>query len=71
MDVTKTLSEIEVEILLLIKDGYTSSEIGGLRNCSTRTIEKHRSNMIKKLGIKSDTNALLRYAISFSTKALE
>lgn len=68
MDVTNPLSEIEVEILLLIKNGYTSSEIGNLRNCSTRTIEKHRSNMIKKLGITPSANALLRYAISYFTK---
>jgi DNA-binding NarL/FixJ family response regulator len=69
MDVTKTLSEIEVEILLLIKNGYTSNEISDLRNCSTRTIEKHRSNRIKKLGIKPSENALLRYAISNSVKS--
>ena len=64
MDVSNQLSEVELEILLYIKEGYTSSEIGNLRNCSVRTIEKHRSNMIKKLEIESSAQALLRYAIS-------
>jgi DNA-binding CsgD family transcriptional regulator len=68
MDETNPLSEIEREILLLIKDGYTSSEIGDLRNCSTRTVEKHRSNMIKKLGVKSSPQALMRYAILHKTE---
>ena len=53
------LSQTEIEILFLIKKGITSSQIAKLKNCSTRTIEKHRSNIIKKLNLKSSQNTLL------------
>lgn len=53
------LSEIELEILGHIKTGKTSAEIAIIRDCSVRTIEKHRSNIIKKMGMKSSQNALL------------
>lgn len=53
------LSAVELKILHAIKNGMTSSEIAKLRNCYSRTIEKHRSNIIKKLGIASSQNALL------------
>jgi len=55
----KALSKIEKEILQKIKEGFTSGEIAMERGCSVRTVEKHRSNMIDKLGIKSTQNALL------------
>ncbi|MEZ4779133.1 MAG: helix-turn-helix transcriptional regulator [Flavobacteriaceae bacterium] len=57
------LSQIELEILTLIKEGYISKEIAGIRNCSSRTVEKHRSNIIKKLGIESSQHALLLWIV--------
>ncbi|MBW2937642.1 helix-turn-helix transcriptional regulator [Aureisphaera sp. CAU 1614] len=59
----KMLSKVEREILLNIKQGKTSAEIAAVRNCSTRTVEKHRSNIIQKLGIKSSQNALLLWIV--------
>ena len=53
------LSVSEHEILCLIKEGYTSPQIAEIRKCSSRTIEKHRSNIIKKLNIPSTQNSLL------------
>lgn len=53
------LSKIELNILYHIKNGLTSTEISKIRNCSSRTIEKHRSNIIQKLGLKPSQNALL------------
>jgi DNA-binding NarL/FixJ family response regulator len=53
------LSNSELEILRYIKEGYSSPQIAGFRNCSSRTVEKHRSNIIKKLKINSTQNALL------------
>ncbi len=53
------LSVSEHEILSLIKDGYTSPQIAKFRKCSSRTVEKHRSNIIKKLNIPSTQNGLL------------
>lgn len=56
------LSKSEREILKLIGEGKTSSEIGALRFTSVSTVEKHRKNMIKKLGV-SGKGELLRYAL--------
>jgi len=58
-DVLSVLSNSEKEILQFIQRGLSSSEIAVIRECSSRTVEKHRSNIIKKLGIKSSQNALL------------
>ena len=49
----------EIEILGYIKNGLSSAQIAKLRNCSVRTIEKHRSNLIAKLNIPPSQNALL------------
>lgn len=56
--ITKQLSKTEIDILQYIKEGHTSAEISCIRNCSPRTVEKHRSNIIQKLGIKSSQMAL-------------
>lgn len=61
---TVPLSAIEKSILQFIKQGLTSAEIAKKRNCSIRTIEKHRSNIIKKLGLKSSQNALLVWTLN-------
>jgi len=53
------LTAIEFQILKFIKEGYSSPQIAGFRNCSSRTVEKHRSNIIKKLNINSTQNTLL------------
>jgi DNA-binding CsgD family transcriptional regulator len=54
---------IELEIILCIKEGKTSREIAIIRNCAPRTIEKHRSNIIKKLGLTTSQNALLIWIV--------
>ena len=53
------LTSTELQIIEFIKKGYSSPQIASFRNCSSRTIEKHRSNIIKKLKINSTQNALL------------
>lgn len=57
-------SEAEIEIIQWVRKGKTSVEIAELRNCSPRTIEKHRSNIIKKLAIKPSPNAILIWAMN-------
>lgn len=56
------LSKSEREILKLIGQGKTSSQIADIRFTAVSTVEKHRKNMIFKLGI-SGKGELLRYAI--------
>lgn len=56
-------SETEREIIAWVRKGKTSAEIAAERNCSIRTIEKHRSNIIKKLELKPRPNAILIWAL--------
>lgn len=56
------LSKSEREILVLIGQGKTTSEIADIRFTAVSTVEKHRKNMIRKLGL-SGKGELLRYAL--------
>jgi DNA-binding NarL/FixJ family response regulator len=56
------LSTRESEIVKLIAEGLTSREIGELLHISEKTVERHRSNILDKLGLR-DRVALTRYAI--------
>ncbi len=56
------LSKSEREILRLIGEGKTTSEIANIRFTAVSTVEKHRKNMIRKLGL-SGKGELLRYAL--------
>jgi DNA-binding NarL/FixJ family response regulator len=56
------LSPRESEVVKLIAEGHSSREIGALLHISDRTVERHRSNALDKLGLK-DRVALTRYAI--------
>lgn len=53
----------EQEVLSYIVKGLTSSEIGEKLFISPRTVDKHRTNLLKKLGLKN-TASLVRYALS-------
>ncbi|WP_124979706.1 response regulator transcription factor [Nonlabens xiamenensis] len=57
------LSPSESEILKLIAQGKSSSEIAAIRFTAVSTISKHRKNMIQKLGLKGK-GELMRYALS-------
>jgi DNA-binding NarL/FixJ family response regulator len=56
------LSARESEVVKLIAEGLTSREIGELLSISDKTVERHRANVLEKLGLK-DRVALTRYAI--------
>ncbi len=56
------LSTREREVLKLIAEGKSSKEIGDLLFISTRTVERHRANMMEKLNFKKATD-LVKYAI--------
>jgi DNA-binding NarL/FixJ family response regulator len=66
-DISK-LTERELEVLKLVKEGFSSKEIAEKLFLSTRTIEAHRSFILKKLNIKN-TPALMKF-ISDSTSDL-
>jgi DNA-binding NarL/FixJ family response regulator len=52
----------ESEVVKLIAEGLTSREIGEVLHISEKTVERHRSNALDKLGLR-DRVALTRYAI--------
>jgi len=56
------LSKSEREILKLIGEGKATSEIAEIRFTAVSTVEKHRKNMIRKLGL-AGKGELLRYAL--------
>lgn len=56
------LSKTEQEILRYISQGKTSREIAEIRYSSVSTIETHRKNMTRKLGLHG-SGELYRYAI--------
>ena len=52
----------EREIIKLIAEGKSSKEIGGLLFISSRTVQHHRANIMRKLNLKK-TADLVKYAI--------
>lgn len=52
----------EKEVLGHLVDGLKSSEIAEKLFISPRTVDKHRTNLLKKLGLKN-TASLVRYAL--------
>lgn len=54
------LSEREIEIIQLIKNGLSSKEIAAKLDISLKTVEVHRHNILKKLNLKN-TAALVNF----------
>jgi DNA-binding NarL/FixJ family response regulator len=48
-----TLSQREKNVLSLVTEGKTSREIGACLGIASRTVEAHRSSILKKLGVRS------------------
>lgn len=63
--VLSQLSFSERKVFELIIEQKTTKEIANLLFLSEKTIEAHRSAIIRKLGIESERNALLKYAAQF------
>ena len=61
------LTPTERKIMRMIADGNSSKEIGAELSIHYRTIENHRTNICRKLGIEG-ANALLRFALQNKAK---
>ncbi|WP_159770857.1 response regulator [Streptomyces sp. HM190] len=58
----RAITDREEEILKLVAEGHTSQEIADILVISVKTVERHRANLLQKLGLR-DRLELTRYAI--------
>ncbi|WP_221249291.1 response regulator [Desulfuromonas versatilis] len=58
----ESLSEREQQVFLLVVEGNSTSEISKILCVSPKTIEKHRANISKKLGLTNPVD-MVKYAI--------
>jgi DNA-binding NarL/FixJ family response regulator len=58
----KTLTPREIEVARLVSEGLSSKEVASQLNLSVRTVEKHRANIMDKLGVR-EVASLVRYCI--------
>jgi DNA-binding NarL/FixJ family response regulator len=56
------LTDREDEVVKLIAEGHSSKEIAAILVISPRTVERHRANVLAKLGMR-DRTELTRYAV--------
>lgn len=56
------LSEREQQVFRLVAQGFSTSKIGDLLCVSPKTVEKHRTSIMSKLGVH-DRLGLMKYAI--------
>ncbi len=61
-DLLDTLTPREREIFQLAAQGLSNPQIAEVLSLSARTVEMHRGNLMKKLGLKSQTE-LVKYAV--------
>jgi two-component system response regulator NreC len=62
LDSYETLTTREREVLHLVAQGETTPVIAARLGVSPRTIETHRTNLMRKLGLRTQTD-LIRYAL--------
>lgn len=62
----QTLTAREKEVLQLIVKGFKNQQMSDFMCVSLRTIEVHRSNLMKKLGVNSVVDLIMRYGNSIS-----
>jgi DNA-binding NarL/FixJ family response regulator len=61
-DTSEPLTSRELEVLKLVAEGRTSQEIAELLVLSVKTVERHRADILHRLGMR-DRVELTRYAI--------
>jgi len=62
LDPYETLTAREREVLHLVAEGHTNAEIADRLFISRRTVETHRANLMRKLGLRTQTD-LISYAL--------
>ena len=62
LDPYETLTNREREVLHLAVEGHTNAKIAARLFISPRTVETHRANLMRKLGLRTQID-LIRYAL--------
>ena len=62
-DSAAMLTRREQEVITLIAEGYRTREMAELLSVSHKTVERHRTNLMRKLGVRSATG-VVAYAIT-------
>jgi DNA-binding NarL/FixJ family response regulator len=62
-DTAAMLTEREQEVVALIAEGYRTREMAQMLSLSQKTVERHRTNLMRKLGVRSATG-VVAYAIT-------
>jgi DNA-binding NarL/FixJ family response regulator len=57
---SRNLTHSEIEIVKLIASGYTTKEIAGQRNVSFHTVNTHRKNIFRKLGVNNASELIMQ-----------
>lgn len=57
-----SLTQREREVFQLVVEGFSNQNVAERLTLSARTVEMHRGNLMKKLGLKSQTD-LVKYAV--------
>jgi two-component system, NarL family, response regulator NreC len=59
---TPHATDREVEVLRLVAVGHSNKEVAGALNISVKTVEVHKANAMRKLGLRGRTD-VVRYAV--------
>ncbi len=70
LDPYECLTAREREVLGMAAEGLSNPQIAGKLSLSPRTVEMHRANLMRKLGMKTQTE-LVRYAMKRGVLAEE
>lgn len=70
VDLLKSLTKREQEILFVLASGKPSKEAGDMLHIATSTVEKHKQNIKEKLNLKT-IGELVNFAVSTKTVSLD
>ena len=65
MKILEDLSSRETEVLKLVGEAKSNDEIAELLSISKRTVESHKQNLLRKIGVKN-TSELIKFAVELS-----